>query len=50
MMYNDQWVYKVVIWALFGISLLKEKVSLSGIPLKLASIFKWYTLKAGRYL
>ncbi len=28
-MYNDQLVYKVVIWAVFGISLWKEKVALS---------------------
>ncbi len=27
-MYNDQLVYKVVIWAFFGISLCKEKVAL----------------------
>ncbi len=27
-MYNDQLVYKVVIWAFFGISLWKEKVDL----------------------
>ncbi len=27
-MYNDQLVYKVVIWAFFGISLWKEKVAL----------------------
>ncbi len=27
-MYNDQLVYKVVIWALFVISLWKEKVAL----------------------
>ncbi len=27
-MYNDQLVYKVVIWAIFGISLWKEKVAL----------------------
>ncbi len=27
-MYNDQVVYKVVIWAFFGISLWKEKVAL----------------------
>ncbi len=27
-MYNDQLVYKVVIWAFFGISLWKEKVVL----------------------
>ncbi len=27
-MYNDQLVYKVVIWAYFGISLWKEKVVL----------------------
>ncbi len=27
-MYNDQFVYKVVIWAFFGISLWKEKVAL----------------------
>ncbi len=26
--YNDQLVYKVVIWMLFGISLSKEKVAL----------------------
>ncbi len=28
-MYNDQLVYKVVIWAFFGISLWKEKVALN---------------------
>ncbi len=28
-MYNDQLVYKVAIWAFFGISLWKEKVALS---------------------
>ncbi len=28
-MYNDQLVYKVVIWAIFGISLWKEKVALN---------------------
>ncbi len=28
-MYNDQLVYKVVIWAYFGIRLWKEKVALS---------------------
>ncbi len=28
-MYNDQLVYKVVIWAFFGISLWKEKVALT---------------------
>ncbi len=28
-MYNDQLVYKVVIWVFFGISLWKEKVALS---------------------
>ncbi len=28
-MYNDQLVYKVVIWAFYGISLWKEKVALS---------------------
>ncbi len=28
-MYNDQLVYKVVIWAFFGISLWTEKVALS---------------------
>ncbi len=27
-MYNDQLVYKVVIWAFFGISLWNEKVTL----------------------
>ncbi len=27
-MYNDQLVYKVVIWTCFGISLWKEKVAL----------------------
>ncbi len=27
-MYNDKFVYKVVIWAFFGISLWKEKVAL----------------------
>ncbi len=29
MMYNDQLVYKVVIWAFFGISLWKDKVALT---------------------
>ncbi len=28
-MYNDQLVYKVVIWKFFGISLWKEKVALT---------------------
>ncbi len=28
-MYNDQLVYKVVIWAFFGISLWTEKVALN---------------------
>ncbi len=28
-MYNDQLVYKVVIWTFFGISLWKEKVALN---------------------
>ncbi len=28
-MYNDQLVYKVVIWAFWGISLWKEKVALN---------------------
>ncbi len=28
-MYNDQLVYKVVIWAFFGISFWTEKVALS---------------------
>ncbi len=28
-MYNDQLVYKVVIWAFFGINLRTEKVALS---------------------
>ncbi len=28
-MYNDQLVYKVVIWAFFGLSLWTEKVALS---------------------
>ncbi len=28
-MYNDQLVYKVVIWACFGISLWTEKVALT---------------------
>ncbi len=28
-MYNDQLVYKVVLWAFFGISLWKENVALS---------------------
>ncbi len=28
-MYNDQLVYKVVIWAFFGISLWTEKVTLT---------------------
>ncbi len=28
-MYNDQLVYKVVFWALFGISLWKDKVALT---------------------
>ncbi len=28
-MYNDQLVYKVVIWAYFGIRLWKEKVALN---------------------
>ncbi len=28
-MYNDQLVYKVVIWEFFGISLWKEKVALT---------------------
>ncbi len=28
-MYNDQLVYKVVIWAFLGISLLKDKEALS---------------------
>ncbi len=31
-MYNDQLVYKVVIWAFFGISLWKEKVTLTVLP------------------
>ncbi len=35
MMYNDQLVYKVVIWAFFGISLWKDKVALS----KLESLY-----------
>ncbi len=30
-MYNDKLVYKVVIWAFFGISFLKEKVALNNI-------------------
>ncbi len=30
-MYNDQLVYKVIIWAFFGISLWKEKVALTRI-------------------
>ncbi len=29
MIYNDQLVYKVVIWKFFGISLWKEKVALT---------------------
>ncbi len=29
-MYNDQFVYEVVIWVFFGISLWKEKVALIG--------------------
>ncbi len=29
-MYNDQLVYKVVIWAFFEISLWKEKLALTG--------------------
>ncbi len=28
-MYNDQFVYKVVIWAFFGISVWTEKVALT---------------------
>ncbi len=28
-MYNDQLLYKIVIWAFFGISLWKEKVALN---------------------
>ncbi len=28
-MYNDQLIYKVVIWAFFGISLWKERVALN---------------------
>ncbi len=32
-MYNDQLVYKVVIWAIFGISLWTEKVALTYIYL-----------------
>ncbi len=30
-MYNDQLVYKVVIWASFAISLWKEKVALANV-------------------
>ncbi len=30
-MYNDQLVYKVLIWAYFGISLWKEKVALTAL-------------------
>ncbi len=38
-MYNDQLVYKVVIWAFCGISLWKEKVVLSIISLLLMTSY-----------
>ncbi len=31
-MFNDQLAYKIVIWALFGISLWTEKVALNAHP------------------
>ncbi len=44
-MYNDKLVYKVVIWACFGISLWKEKVALKGNVLGHASTSKYYIRK-----
>ncbi len=37
-MYNDQLVYKVVIWAFFGISLWTEKVALTVIQFSVPQI------------
>ncbi len=36
-MYNDQIVYKVVIWASFGISLWTEKVALNKVQFSLST-------------
>ncbi len=38
-MYNDQLVYKVVIWAFFGISLWKENVTLKSWQSSRSSVF-----------
>ncbi len=38
-MYNDQLVYKVVIWAFCGISLLTEKVALSIKTMQLSIVY-----------
>ncbi len=40
-MYNDQLVYKVIIWASFGISLWKKNVALTTIQLWLTYLTMW---------
>ncbi len=40
-MNNDQLVYKVVIWAILGISLRKEKVALNIVPINIIVIVIW---------
>ncbi len=43
-MYNDQLVYKVVIWAVFLISLWKEKVALSTMSKTINNILLLHTI------